>query len=357
MPPSSVRVTIAVAPRERFSYTQASLESIYANTTTPFELVYIDGGSPDPIKKYLETQSQLKGFKLIRVNHFLPPNHARNLALAEVKTEFVVFIDNDVIVQPGWLDKLLECADETGATLVGPLTCEREDFSIVHILGGSTEFRYPDQGRKRWMIERRPFMKQPVADVAHRLHRESVLLLEFHCVMARTEIFERIGLLDEGLLSMAEEGDFALQVLQAGGTIYTEPTSVVSYIVSLPIPWRDLPFFFVRWSNAWCESSVERMREKWDLSPDSPCLARYRDFVHVHAYLAHNYPGNEALKPKSLPWILAKGWQRLILAPIKKVGLWIMNQEAEKIIKKLKSTAPISIKSTAPKEESLVGQI
>lgn len=39
-------VTIVVSPRERFSYTRESLESIYEHTKAPFKLVYVDGGSP-----------------------------------------------------------------------------------------------------------------------------------------------------------------------------------------------------------------------------------------------------------------------------------------------------------------------
>ena len=40
------RVTIAFVPRETFSQTQRALETMYARTTGPFELVCIDGGSP-----------------------------------------------------------------------------------------------------------------------------------------------------------------------------------------------------------------------------------------------------------------------------------------------------------------------
>lgn len=47
-------ITIIVVPRERFSYTQQSLESIYTHTHLPFELVYVDAGSPKHIYKYLQ---------------------------------------------------------------------------------------------------------------------------------------------------------------------------------------------------------------------------------------------------------------------------------------------------------------
>lgn len=41
------KVTLIVNPRERFSYARQSLESIYANTEYPFNLVYVDVCSPN----------------------------------------------------------------------------------------------------------------------------------------------------------------------------------------------------------------------------------------------------------------------------------------------------------------------
>ena len=40
------RATIGFVPREAFSQTERSLETIYARTEGQFELVCIDGGSP-----------------------------------------------------------------------------------------------------------------------------------------------------------------------------------------------------------------------------------------------------------------------------------------------------------------------
>lgn len=94
-------VTVAVVPRERFSESRRSFESIYANTNEPFSLVYIDGGSPPGIKRYLETQVHQRHFCLVRRDHYLSPNEARNLALRHVDTRYVVFLDNDVHLTPG----------------------------------------------------------------------------------------------------------------------------------------------------------------------------------------------------------------------------------------------------------------
>ncbi len=76
------QVTIVVVPRERFSYARPSLESILQLTDIPFKLVYVDGGSPAPVRRYLDARAKGQGFEVIRTDHYLPPNTARNLGLA-----------------------------------------------------------------------------------------------------------------------------------------------------------------------------------------------------------------------------------------------------------------------------------
>lgn len=289
---SEPKVTIVVVPRERFSYTKESLESIYNNTNFPFKLVYVDGNSPRKHKIYLSNQAKEKGFDLIRTEHYLSPNQARNLGLARVDTEYLVFIDNDVLVKPGWLEKLVKCAEETGAWLVGPLTLQGSDFKTVHMAGGIIELRQKHD--KNWMVQKRPYMRLPLAKVEDKLQQGVTELLEFHCMLVRREAFNHVGLLDEEFMSMCEEDDFCMAVTKVGGTIYFEPDSVVSYVPPSPyhLTWSDLPFFFIRWSQAWCQVSINRCRNKWNLDEDSPFIKHTDHFVRDHRYLAYHAKGN-----------------------------------------------------------------
>jgi glycosyltransferase involved in cell wall biosynthesis len=118
--------TVAIVPRERFSFAQRSLENVLAHTPRPFEMLYVDGGSPAHVRDYLRRQADRHEFRLIRTEHYVSPNTARNLAAAAVRTKYVVFIDNDALVSPGWLGPLVDCAEATGAWVVGPIYCEGE---------------------------------------------------------------------------------------------------------------------------------------------------------------------------------------------------------------------------------------
>ncbi|MBW4435183.1 MAG: glycosyltransferase [Pelatocladus maniniholoensis HA4357-MV3] len=272
-------VTIVVVPRERFSYSRESLESIYDNTDYPFKLIYVDGGSPTDIKNYLQAKAAEKQFKLIRTDHYLSPNHARNIGLRQVNSKYVVFMDNDVAVTPGWLQALVDCAEATEATIVSPLVCQYLPLHTeVHCAGGESGVKVETKGEttRRRMIEKIYKQGRKVSDVRPQLQRQPTGLAEFHCMLVRTEIFDRIGLLDEGLLNTKEHVDLCILVSEAGGTVYLEPESLITYVPGPPLKWTDLHFYMLRWSDAWELTSLKRLRDKWNLTEDEYFQNKYK---------------------------------------------------------------------------------
>ena len=269
-------VTIVVVPRERFSCTQASLESIYVYTDFPFKLIYVDGNSPAKVRRYLETKAQEKDFEIVRTNYYLSPNHARNIGVSRVDTKYLVFVDNDVIVSPGWLTALVNCAEETEATVVGPLMCEKQPVhQRVHFAGGESRVVTDVKGR-RHLREKMYKQGHNAVELRPQLQRTQTELAEFHCTLVRREIFDRIGYLDEAMLNTKEHLDFCMTVAQAGGTVYFEPDSLVTYVPGPPLELTDLHFYMLRWSDAWTLGSLQRLREKWNLSEDGYFQTKYK---------------------------------------------------------------------------------
>ncbi len=258
------KVTLVVVPRERFSCTRRSLESIFEHTKAPFELVYVDGNSPEATHEYLRAQAVEKGFELVRADRYLSPNVARNIGLERVRTEYLVFIDNDVVVSEGWLEPLLDCADATGAAVVGPLVCQNEPIhEIVHCAGGEARILVDKLGRRK-LREKLYRQGQRVCDVLQKVTRTRTGIAEFHCVLVRKSIFERVGALDEALLNTREHVDFCMAVNQTGGSVYFEPSSIVTYVPGPPLEPSDVPFYMLRWSDAWELNSLVHLRQKWD---------------------------------------------------------------------------------------------
>lgn len=275
-PDGSPLVTIVVVPRERFSYAKPSLESLYENTTVPFELVYVDGNSPRAEQQYIAAAAKAKGFKLIRTDHYLWPNRARNMGLAEVKTPYVVFVDNDVVVLPGWLETLLACSQANDATVVGPLMCHEEPVhEIVHFAAGESHI-VTDVNDRRHLREKMYLQGRLVKEVQSRLEQGETELCEFHCMLVRMDVFDQLECFDESILNTKEHLDFCMNVMALGRKVYFEPDSVVTYVPGPPLAWRDLHYYMLRWSDAWELSSLARLREKWNLCEDGYFKQKYK---------------------------------------------------------------------------------
>lgn len=276
------RATVIVTPRERFGMAKQSLESLFAETDSPFDLVYVDAGTPKELRSWLQAKQGEKGFKLIHHPTVLPPNAARNLGLEAAETDYVVFVDNDVIFSKGWLTALVECGDETGADVVAPLTCEGPEIhKVVHQAGGD----YAANREKFWSS---PRGERAIADIMNHhkikledlppLQREETGVCEFHCVMVRRSVFDKIGPLDEGMCATKEHMDLCMSVHEAGGTVWFEPKSVVTYLFPTrahAMEFDDFPFFLVRWSPEWQRRSLEHFRDKWGLKEDDYFSGRF----------------------------------------------------------------------------------
>jgi GT2 family glycosyltransferase len=278
---TDAQVTIVVAPRERFSYASRSLESIFEHTDLPFSLVYVDGGSPARVRSYLACKARQHDFKLIRTNHYLSPNKARNLGLQQVKSKYVVFLDNDVVVTPGWLKALVQCAEETGAWVVGPLILIGKPGSqAIHMAGGVANIK-EQQGERVFYVEHR-FTEKSLAEVGSSLRPEPTELAEFHCMLMLTAACQRLGPFDEELLSMHEHEDVCLAVRECGGTVYFEPRSVITYVPPPPFAWSFRPFFMLRWSTAWNSASQRHFQTKWGLHKNDRSLLIEHEWAEDH---------------------------------------------------------------------------
>ena len=276
------RVTIAFVPREVFSQTQMSLEAVLENTKEPFDLVCVDGGSPPATRAWLEDMAQTHDFTLLRSESYLTPNQARNLALQHVHTPYVVFVDNDVIPSTGWLQPLLDCADETGAWAVGPLYFEHLPLeSRVHMAGGISRLLKDSDGR-RYYEEKHHLAHRPLAEIDTPLTRQETELIEFHTVLVSMQAFEVTGPLDEGLLNHAEHADFSLCIREAGGKVYLEPASRITYVPPRKLSDEDRSFFELCWSEAWNEASLRHFSRKWDLAPKHKEISVARWWMRHH---------------------------------------------------------------------------
>ena len=137
------RVTLVMTVRERHRLTMRAIENVLAHTPIPHRFIFSHGELPGWLDRQVGELAEAGRLE----RRFFPgltwPNHLRRAVLPEIETDYVAFIDNDILVSPGWIERLIECADETGAGVVGPtyLWGDGEAPPRVHMAGGILEGR------------------------------------------------------------------------------------------------------------------------------------------------------------------------------------------------------------------------
>src|SRR6185436_1889329 len=250
------RTTVCVVPREKFSHAVASLRSVLAATPPPTRVVYVDGGSPEPVRAELARLAAAHDFTLLRTDHYLSPNEARNSAIGHVHTDYALFVDNDVFVSEGWVAALETAADEHAAAAVAPaygITSGSLDWARVHHAGGYNHIDEVDGARvhdvTRFLEENADRM------VLAGLEARETEQVEFHCFLVRTDALVAVGGFDENMMAVHEHLDFSMRLREQGGTIWLEPSVFATYVVTKP-SWSDRPYQLLRWSRGWTETSI-----------------------------------------------------------------------------------------------------
>ena len=282
---SEAQVTVIMAPRERYTRIAGAIESLYEHTDQPIELFVIDGALPDDVRKEVEALANKHGFHFDHKPYPLTPNEARNIALAQTKTPWIVFADNDVVFTPNWLPPLIKAAEDYDAWLVGPTILDGDTLEdgMVHAAGGDSGFEMVN-GKPRYHFVP-GHMHVPYEEAKPNLKRGPTTMVEFHVMFARASIFDTIGPLDEKLLSFADHDDLVVSTLKHGGPVIYEPASAIVYpdpgTDASRLEESDLPYFLLRWSDDWNCRSIDHFAEKWGLDPEDNWMPHTKHWIRV----------------------------------------------------------------------------
>ena len=278
--PAVPRVTIAMIRRERHGRTLWALESVRRNTEAPHRLIYVDTRIPSWLRESLHRRSGELRLEIAEFADAPWPNQLRKRIAPAIDTPYVVFLDNDVWVAPGWLESLIACADETGAGIVCPLYFQGDvGTTKIHMAGGLLT-RFEDSSGT--LLKEESLLKdQDVTVVGSSLQRRPCDFAEYHCVLMRTDLAKRPSLFDEQIVCVHEHIDAALTAKQAGYSIYFEPGARITYVPHA-LKLADLPVFRERWTPAAVESSIKAFCAKWSVIDDWRCFGPIRRSMNAH---------------------------------------------------------------------------
>jgi len=128
-----MQTTIIVPAKDHLEdLTKPCIESIHAKTIMPYTLIGVDDGSRDQTFPYMRNNCHLA----IRTDG-IGPGNARNLALQQQSSDYIVFLDNDIICPcVGWLKILINECNRARAGIISPIVPNTfMDHNILSIDG------------------------------------------------------------------------------------------------------------------------------------------------------------------------------------------------------------------------------
>jgi len=214
-PCSEPRVSVIIPVHGKLAYTVTCLRALMqCASAAAVETLVVDDASPDHSARVL---ADVPGLRLLVNRRNLGFVESCNAGAAAARGEFLLFLNNDTQVTPGWLDALLQCFVEradcgiAGSRLVYPDGRLQEAGALVFADGSC------------WTTGR----FEPRDDPAFRYRRE-VDYVSGAALMIRKETFERVGGFDTHYApAYYEDVDLGFAVRRLGLHVYYEPASTV----------------------------------------------------------------------------------------------------------------------------------
>ncbi|HVF19945.1 MAG TPA: glycosyltransferase, partial [Mycobacteriales bacterium] len=215
----------------------------HGGSRVPYEVIVVcNGATPDLV---LFAQRKLQGARVVVSDVNLGFGGGNTFAATLARGELLLLLNDDVVVEPGWLDALVAAADEhpeaaaVGSRIVFPDGALQEAGSILWADGSTM-----------------PIGRGLPEDTDAFLYRRHVDYVSACSLLVRKDAFDAAGGFDRRYYpAYYEDVDFCLTLRELGHRVLYEPASRVRHHESQSSENRFKKFLFKRNGAA--------MREKW----------------------------------------------------------------------------------------------
>ncbi len=233
-------VSIVIVTHNPGEVLEQALRALLDNTEPCYELIVVDNGSDDGTPSYLE---QIENATIVVNSKNYGFGVGSNQAAARARGSYLVFLNQDVCVHPGWLPPLLkriESDERVGA--VGPMLLNPDGSlqcagALLARSGSAT--CYGDGTRP----DRPEYASARVVD-----------FLAGACLLVRRRAFNEVGGFDPAYgLAYFEDADLCLALAAHGYRSVYEPASSVTHLRGKPnahllnLALRNRALFERRW--------------------------------------------------------------------------------------------------------------
>jgi len=192
------------------------LASVVRDACPHVEVVVVDNGSSDAS---LEIARQFPGVRVVPHGTNLGFSRGYNAAVPEVKGQFLVFLNNDTVVEQGWLVPLIETLRQQPTVGISGSMQLFYGTQIVNSVGGAFTL---------WTGGMDLGYGQPAASYRGRPYVDA-FFASGAAMAIRRELFERLGGFEEYFFAYGEDIDLSWRARLLGYKIRTVLPSVVHH--------------------------------------------------------------------------------------------------------------------------------
>ncbi|MDO9571495.1 MAG: glycosyltransferase [Hydrogenophaga sp.] len=212
--PTSVDVIVCV--HNALDDVRNCLSSIVRHSPSQCGIVIVDDGSRDDTRDYLLNFCKEQGAILLRNEEAKGYTFAANQGMRTSTAGYLILLNSDTIVTPGWIEKMVACAEsDSKIGLVGPLSNTASWQSIPEIEKDGDWATNPLP--EAVSIEE---MGGLVAKYSGQTYPRMSFLNGF-CLLIRRDVIDKIGQFDEETFGRGygEENDYCLRARKAGWSL------------------------------------------------------------------------------------------------------------------------------------------
>ena len=228
-------VSVVIPVFNKLDLTRACVASIEAQTAeASFEILVVDNGSTDGTGDWLAGAARDGRLRAVASAENLGFSRGCNLGAAHARGRYLLFLNNDMEVLPGWLDPMVRTLDAdpdvgvVGARLLFP------DGTVQH--AGVAMVDCVDETPPLIGGQHKSYRKP--GDDPEVLRPQLLQVVTGACLMIRPEVFAAVDGFDEGYWNGNEDVDLCLKAGEAGWLVVYRPESTVIHYESQSGPER-----------------------------------------------------------------------------------------------------------------------
>jgi GT2 family glycosyltransferase/tetratricopeptide (TPR) repeat protein len=242
------KVSIIILGFNQVEYTKKCIETIREHTKQAYELILVDNGSHDGTEAFFRS---VPGAKVIRNAENLGVSKGWNQGMRIATGEYLLILNNDIIVGPGWLENMVRLAESDAAIgMVGPRSNYIAGPQIV-----------PAVPYKK-IEDIQPFIKKWQKE--NELSCEEWGFIKGFSLLIPRRVFDKVGFFDERFgKGNFEDDDYCLRVRYHGFKTSIAHDSFIHHFGSVSFNQES-----VDWKALMIENK-RKYEEKWAKGPSA----------------------------------------------------------------------------------------